>query len=1200
MASTPSDSEALLQKERRPSAATDAEPKVSEEAGSRVWSPVSLVAMAGLLGCVLFLASRFLYHFASESAAANLTPLMRDRLETLDEMDIRPIKDKPQGDTRSYQFATLANGLRVINIRDPTATQAAFSVAVNAGSLDNPVKLPGLAHFCEHMLFLGTKTYPDPKGFDKFVSEAGGYNNAFTADEHTVYFTEVSIGSGGEAESRLADFFRAPLFDETYVAKEVQAINSEHAKNVQDQDRVVFEIFGALSDPASPASRFKTGNTETLETIPKKEGINPVEALRSWNKEHYCPSRFRLATFGPQSLEQQLVQAQTYFGNISKGSEQCQKPRRSWSTPKPWPKDRLGKFISIEGMRPQAEIWIHFPLPDVTKDYKSNPLSYINYVVSYGGENSLTNVLQDKLGLISSFGLSGSGGSPGYDMFLVAKLTDKGREKYEAVLDMIFQYLGNVQRHGVDGALYLSLANVYKLEWDWSETPAPADTVSAIAEQMFTLPPQDILSGGSRIDKLDDARVAELMALMNPGNMNIAIVDQEAKKSLFKGQEVQTLPYYGAKYAETELAQQLPGAVDRWSSYMNVHDKEGAKAIEEQLRKRLQDAGVPMKNFVIPVMPGQIKDVPKHLDTQHMRAAAATSAQAASNIQKLYGQRPNNLLPSGDGASSKNFEAQLWYRSGWVTKSPKMQMSVDLVMPRKADSFEVPAEDALKLSLYGSLLGQEMNPKMYDLSMTGVSYAVSFSPHSISFSFGGFSPLMPEMMTRVLNECDRGVNVTDPDRYNRAVEETRQALKTFADMPITYAITDRNLLLTPGMRSREEQLAALEKLTPQSVAASVKELILPKPLRPTFLVMGNLNEKEAQEAYQKIDKRTKTWPGANKKPEADEEVRLVVPVVKPSKPIELRRLNQRPGDPNHNIVVSYLTDVSTVENRVVFGLISSVLHNVAYSTLRTDMQLGYVVNAGISPLSNVQYVSCVVQGDKLDADKMEGAVEKVYSKVMPETLANMTDEEFSSHKRSLRESLLQPPSTTKEEFSYFLSPITEGGNCWNMRDEMLSFLDSKDVTKELLLRTWQSIILPTQGIRNRMVVKHFPGSVPERPTKEQTLALWKEYGVPDAAISLLQREYDAAVMLDKADSSTRMELLQSGSYYPTTLNCQRKASLAEGLPFMASLLETEETLIPTLLQSSKTDGIPTAKRRAGGVPHHDAAAGASFLSAGVE
>ena len=99
---------------------------------------------------------------------------------------------KPFGDTRSYQFAQLHNGIRVVNVHDNSTQQSAFAVAVKAGSFNDPKELPGLAHFCEHMLFMGTEKYPDADGFSNFMAMHAGMNNAFTAYETTVYYGEMA------------------------------------------------------------------------------------------------------------------------------------------------------------------------------------------------------------------------------------------------------------------------------------------------------------------------------------------------------------------------------------------------------------------------------------------------------------------------------------------------------------------------------------------------------------------------------------------------------------------------------------------------------------------------------------------------------------------------------------------------------------------------------------------------------------------------------------------------------------------------------------------------------------------------------------------------------------------------------------------------------------------------------------------------
>eukprot|EP00927_Polykrikos_kofoidii_P056584 TRINITY_DN5067_c1_g1_i1.p1 TRINITY_DN5067_c1_g1~~TRINITY_DN5067_c1_g1_i1.p1 ORF type:complete len:1156 (+),score=190.30 TRINITY_DN5067_c1_g1_i1:44-3511(+) len=1046
--------------------------------------------------------------------------------------------DKAAGDTREYQHATLPNGLQVVNVRDATATQAAFSVAVDAGSLDNPEQLPGLAHFCEHMLFLGTKNFPDPSGFDKFVAASGGSNNAYTADERTVYYTEVSVSASDEARSRFADFFRSPLFNNQYVSKEAHAIDSEHEKNVQDQDRRVFEILNSLSDPKSPVSRFKTGNIETLMTIPDKQNLDPVVELKSWFKRHYCPSRMRLATFGPESLEKQLESANAAFGNISVGSSECQKQRKSWEYPRPWPPTHLGKFIAIQGVLPQ--LFIHFPLPNIQSYFKSSPLNYVKYVMTYGGEHSLSRVLKDTLGVSTSFGLTGSQGSYGIDLLVVVSLTASGRSHVEQVLDVIFMYLAKLASTGVDKSLYTSLATLSKLDWDWSSNDSPSSTVSSLAESMFTYPPDDLLSGGMRIDDINTSLVDSLLRKMRPDNMNVLVVDSAANSTLFTGHKIETLQYYDAHFIVTEITEQFPGANDRWLSWLA--GKSASHGFVDALTKVKSD----FSSFVEPVVPRAIQDLPKDLDTKHMQADPGNK-NTLSGL--LFGQVPLQLsgVDMATPRESQGVSDQFWYREGWVTKSPKVFLTVDLTIPRGSDSWEVSPLDSLKLRLYGNLLGEEMDPKMYDLSTTGVNYDFSFSSHTITFSFSGFPPMMPTLMDKVLSEFDKGVNVTDSSRHDRFVSKLTQDLGTFSDMPVTYAVEDRTLLILPGMNSRKEKLAALEHLTAASVSSAVADILLPKKMFASALSMGNMNEESAKDGFKKILDRAKKWPGATASVGKDEQLRRVTPVVKPSKPVELRRLNKRKDDQNDVLIMSFLVGVSTVENRVILGILSSIVHNVAYTELRTNMQLGYVVDAGVSSISNVQVMSTAVQGDKLKADEVEGAVQYVFMDLMPKMLENMTVEELAKHKASLEEELLQPPTSIGEEVQHFWRSILDGGECLKAKDEMIWFLKSGHVSKETLMKQYKDIVMPSEGTRTKILVKHFSNHVPNRPTTSEARAIWKKMKVPDEAIPLLEREHNAAIVLDDATSKERLALLKDGSYFPTDLHCTRaeKAELSE-------------------------------------------------------
>jgi len=90
-------------------------------------------------------------------------------------------------DERDYKALTLDNGMRVLLVSDPKSSRSAAALDVHVGYFSDPTNLPGLAHFCEHMSFLGTKKYPEEEEFSSFLSSNGGSSNAYTDAEDTVY-----------------------------------------------------------------------------------------------------------------------------------------------------------------------------------------------------------------------------------------------------------------------------------------------------------------------------------------------------------------------------------------------------------------------------------------------------------------------------------------------------------------------------------------------------------------------------------------------------------------------------------------------------------------------------------------------------------------------------------------------------------------------------------------------------------------------------------------------------------------------------------------------------------------------------------------------------------------------------------------------------------------------------------------------------
>lgn len=135
---------------------------------------------------------------------------------------------------------------------------------VAAGSFSDPPEAEGLAHFCEHMLFLGTKKYPNEHSYSSFLSSHGGYDNAFTSTQETNYYFRIDAAYLEQALDMFAQFFIAPLFKESSVEDEVHAVNAEHEKNLLSDGWKVWQLLKHISNPSHPFHKFSTGTLSTL------------------------------------------------------------------------------------------------------------------------------------------------------------------------------------------------------------------------------------------------------------------------------------------------------------------------------------------------------------------------------------------------------------------------------------------------------------------------------------------------------------------------------------------------------------------------------------------------------------------------------------------------------------------------------------------------------------------------------------------------------------------------------------------------------------------------------------------------------------------------------------------------------------------------------------------------------------------------
>ena len=163
---------------------------------------------------------------------------------------------KSKNDKNNYLFKILPNGLKTLIISDLTTNKSAACLIVNVGHLVDNEEVPGIAHFCEHMLFMGSKNYTDVNYFQKFLQKNGGNSNAYTTLDKTCFYYDVSNEFFNESLHIFSQYFISPLFDKNYIEKEMNAVDSENQKNISNDIWRLSQLRKSESNPESCFNKF--------------------------------------------------------------------------------------------------------------------------------------------------------------------------------------------------------------------------------------------------------------------------------------------------------------------------------------------------------------------------------------------------------------------------------------------------------------------------------------------------------------------------------------------------------------------------------------------------------------------------------------------------------------------------------------------------------------------------------------------------------------------------------------------------------------------------------------------------------------------------------------------------------------------------------------------------------------------------------
>ncbi|WP_237884652.1 pyrroloquinoline quinone biosynthesis protein PqqF [Pseudomonas sp. PGPR40] len=215
---------------------------------------------------------------------------------------------------------TLANGLRVTLRHAPDLKRCAAALRVAAGSHDVPLAWPGLAHFLEHLLFLGTERFPAEQGLMAYVQGHGGQVNARTSERTTDFFFELPPQAFRGGLERLSDMLAHPRMNPDDQRREREVLHAEFVTWSRDTAaQRQFALYDGLT-VAHPLRAFHAGNRYSL-PVPQAEF---QKALKDFHQRFYRTGQMALSLVGPQNLEALQVLAEQFAATLPVGDKVAQ------------------------------------------------------------------------------------------------------------------------------------------------------------------------------------------------------------------------------------------------------------------------------------------------------------------------------------------------------------------------------------------------------------------------------------------------------------------------------------------------------------------------------------------------------------------------------------------------------------------------------------------------------------------------------------------------------------------------------------------------------------------------------------------------------------------------------------------------------------------------------------------------------------
>lgn len=926
---------------------------------------------------------------------------------------------KPELDPRTYEHRVVKVpggvdgeeevGIRCLFVQDPETEKAAASMCVHVGAMYDPQHRPGLAHFCEHMLFLGSEKYPGEAEYKQFLSKHGGSCNAYTSSEVTNYYFDVAAQHLAGALDIFGGFFSSPLMTEDCVSREINAVHSENARNLSNDARRLGQIRKAAANPMHPFNSFSTGNNSTLTP---EEGFGKLhDELLAFHDEFYRAQNMDLVVLGKESADDLEAVVQSCFKGLKPGGGNCGSLRqldRMAALPEAFGPNEKGWHHRVVPVKEKRSIRLDFPVPSPKSHYKSKPASYWSHLIGHEGPGSICAALK-KQGWADSLSAGLSYTTSDCSLFTInVEATVDGMANRDAVIATVLAYIRLIEEAQFPDVIMSEVECLHELEFRYKDTQEPMHAVKTFATNLKWYEPEDVVSGDYLISERRADLVKSFAQHLRPENMLLYEVSKEFQDAADLKEK-----WYGSAYSRQKLD-------------------------EEQLLKWKTTNVLPL------ALPSPNRFLPSDFTVFGTKSTTPGIAEIILEDPKW----------------------KLWHKQDDTFLQPKTSFIVNVLSPSAYDS----PKSILMTQLYCWACDENLAEFSYEADIAQAQYGIYHLMTGVQFRFGGFNQKLSLLMDEVMKVATNPV--LDSQLFCILHEKLKRQYHNVAkNQPHNIAnFQYRHLLLQPHW-SIEQRLAVIDDITQEETQVHFGRLF--DAITIEGLIHGNTTKDQALE----LQKLLGTHLAEAKDLPAAMRPKQLVASLLPGLEVRMDVEHADPENPNGAAVVYWvLGDVDAGRFDAVTRVFGRVVKQPAFSELRTQQQLGYIVWSQSISLEDTRGFKMTIQSSTASPVVLYERI-LMFLREFEGTLEAMPEEDFQEAVDGLVKMILQPSTKMRQETARIWQEIEDQTLRFHRAEEEASQVRS--VSKAEVLAMFRSCILDPLKARVVAVFVHKNGKLPE-------------------------------------------------------------------------------------------------------------------------